>query len=184
MTRFCHSALYALALASLLGVSGCGSVLTESTIALSGVAGAATGAAITKNATVAAALGLGVDSLAREGLRYAERRVHRYEQDRIAATAGSLAVNGVAAWSVSHDIPIEADEQGQVTVSREFGAMDFRCKEIVFSVDTVTKAALSRDTATKAALSRAFYTATICSDGQTWRWATAEPTTRRWSGLQ
>ncbi len=174
MTRFCHSALYALALASLLGVSGCGSVLTESTIALSGVAGAATGAAITKNATVAAALGLGVDSLAREGLRYAERRVHRYEQDRIAATAGSLAVNGVAAWSVSHDIPIEADEQGQVTVSREFGAMDFRCKEIVFSVDTVTKAALSR----------AFYTATICSDGQTWRWATAEPTTRRWSGLQ
>ncbi len=163
-----------LALLALLGLSGCGSVLTESTAALSGVAGAATGAAITKNATIAAAVGLGVDAAAREGLRYVERRVHRYEQERIAAAAGPLPVNAVASWSVSHDLPIENDEQGQVVVSREFGALDFRCKEIIFSVDTKAKTALER----------AFYTATICSDGKVWRWATAEPTTRRWGGLQ
>jgi len=161
-------------LAGLLGLSGCGSLLTEGTATLSGVAGAATGAAITHNATLAAGVGLGVDSLAREGLRYAERRVHRFEQERIALVAGTLPVNGVGAWSVSHDIPIEDDEHGQVVVSREFGAMSFRCKEIVFSVDTMHKQAVER----------AFYTATVCFDGKDWRWATAEPTTRRWGSLQ
>ncbi len=165
---------HSLALLAVLGLSGCGSVLTEATAALSGVAGAATGAAITRDATLAAAVGLGVDSAAREGLRYLTRRIHRYEQDRIAQVAGPLAVNAVAPWSVSHDLPIEPDEQGVVTVSREFGAMDFRCKEIVFSVDETSKAGLQRS----------FYTATICSDGKAWRWATAEPTTRRWGGLQ
>jgi uncharacterized protein YceK len=159
---------------ALLGLSGCGSLLTESTATLSGVAGAATGAAITSNATVAAAVGLGIDSAAREGLRYVERRVHRSEQDRIAEAAGPLPVNAVASWSVSHDLPIERDEHGQVVVSREFGGLGFRCKEIVFSVDT----------AKKSGLERAFYTANICSDGKDWRWASAEPTTRRWGGLQ
>ena len=163
-----------LAFALLTGLSGCGSILTETTAVLSGVAGSATGAAITKNASVAAGIGLGVNAVAREGLRYGERRIHGFEQDRIAAAAGPLAVNAVAAWSVSHDLPIEDDEQGQVVVSREFGALGFRCKEIIFSVDTVGKTGAER----------AFYTATICSDGKVWRWATAEPTTRRWSGLQ
>ncbi len=162
------------ALAALLGLSGCGSLLTEATATLSGVAGASAGAAITHNATVASAIGLGVNSAAREGLNYIERRVHRYEQDRIAETAGPLPVNAVASWSVSHSLPIEDDEGGQVVVSREFGGLGFRCKEIVFSVDR----------ASKRGTERAFYTATICSDGRAWRWATAEPTTRRWGGLQ
>lgn len=161
-------------LAALLGLAGCGSVLTEGTATLSGVAGAATGAAISSNATVAAAVGLGVDSVAREGLRYLERRVHRFEQERIAEAAGPLAVDQVGTWSVSHDIPIESDEKGEVVVSREFGGLSFRCKEIVFSVDTETKKEIDRQ----------FYTATICSNGKAWRWATAEPTTRRWGDLQ
>lgn len=163
-----------LLLLALFGLSGCGSILTEGTATLSGVAGAATGAAISSNATVAAAVGLGVDSAAREGLRFLERRVHRFEQDRIAEAAGPLTPNMIGFWSVSHDVPIENDERGQVVVSREFGAMGFRCKDIVFSVDTQTKQALDRQ----------FYTATICSDGKAWRWATAEPTTRRWGDLQ
>ena len=166
-------AAMALSLA-LLGLSGCGSLLTEGTATIAGVAGAATGAAITSNATIAAAVGLGIDSAAREGLDYVERRVHRYEQNQIAAAAGPLPVNTVAAWSVDHSLPIESDKQGQVVVSREFGALGFRCKEIVFSVDEIKKTGLER----------AFYTATICSDGNAWRWATAEPTTRRWGGLQ
>ena len=163
-----------LALVALLGLSGCGSLLTQTTSTLAGVAGAATGAAITKNATVAAAVGLGVDSAAREGLNFIERRVHGFEQNRIALAAGALPPNAVGVWSVSHDIPIESDAQGQVVVSREFGALGFRCKEIVFSVDKQKEQALER----------AFYTANICFDGQAWRWATAEPSTSRWSGLQ
>ncbi len=167
-------AIRGLVLLAAAGLSGCGSILTEGTATLSGVAGAATGAAISSNATVAAAVGLGVDSLAREGLRYVERRVHRFEQERIAEAAGPLPVNVVGTWSVSHDVPIESDESGAVVVSREFGGLGFQCKEIVFSVDEKTKAGLDRQ----------FYTATICSDGKAWRWATAEPTTRRWGSLQ
>jgi hypothetical protein len=163
-----------LILLAVFGLSGCGSILTEGTATLSGVAGAATGAAISHSATVAAAVGLGIDSAAREGLRYVERHVHRFEQQRIAEAGGLLPVNTVGTWSVSHDLPIENDEQGQIVVSREFGGLGFRCKEIVFSVDTTTKQGLDRQ----------FYTANICSDGTTWRWATAEPTTRRWGDLQ
>lgn len=161
-------------LAALLGLSGCGSLLTEGTATLSGVAGASAGAAITHNATVASAIGLGIDSAAREGLNYVERRVHRFEQDRIAQAAGLLPVNAVGAWSVQHDIPIEDDEAGQVVVSREFGGLGFRCREIVFSVDEKTKHGIDRS----------FYTATICFDGKAWRWASAEPSTYRWGGLQ
>jgi uncharacterized protein YceK len=162
-------------LAALLGLSGCGSLLTETTSTAAGVAGAATGAAITKNATVAAAIGLGVNSLAAEGLRYAERRVHKTEQDNIARVAGVLPMNAVATWSVRHDVPIEPDEGGFVVVSREFGALGFRCKEIVFSVDEQTK---------RHGLVRSFYTANICQDGRSWRWASAEPATSRWGSLQ
>jgi hypothetical protein len=31
---------------------------------------------------------------------------------------------------------------------------------------------------------RAFYTASVCRDGPTWKWATAEPATERWGSLQ
>src|SRR4051794_16027465 len=162
-------------LAALLALSGCGSVLTESTSTVAGVAGAATGAAITKNATVAAAIGLGVNALADEALRYAERRVHKIEQDNIARVAGALPMGAVATWSVRHDVPIEPDEGGELVVSREFGALGFRCKEIVFSVDERTK---------RHGLVRSFYTANVCQDGPAWRWASAEPATSRWGVLQ
>src|SRR5947209_16059273 len=147
-------------LAALLALSGCGSVLTESTSTLAGVAGAATGAAITSNATVAAAIGLGINSAAAEGLRYAERRVHKTEQDNIARTAGALPMGAVSTWYVRHDLPIEPDERGLVVVSREFGGLGFRCREIVFSVDEQSK---------RHGLVRSFYTANICQDGKVWR---------------
>lgn len=161
-------------LVALLALSGCGSLLTEATSTTAGIAGAATGAAITHNATVAAAIGLGINSVAAEGLRYVERRIHRAEQDRIAAVAGPLPVNAVARWSVSHNVPIEPDEFGYVVVSREFGALGFRCKEIVFSVDEGTRQGPHRS----------FFTANICQDGTRWKWASAEPATARWGNLQ
>jgi hypothetical protein len=110
-------------------------------------------------------------------VQYTERRVHHAEQMRIAAAAGPLPPGATAPWRVSHGIPIEADEHGQVAVSRQIVADDaagLNCKEIVFSVDT-TATGLPR---------RAFYTAAICLDGGTWRWATAEPATARWGALQ
>ncbi len=155
-------------------LSGCGPLLTEGTADLAGITGAAAAAAVTNSAAGAAAIGLGVRSIAGEGVRYAERRVHRTEQDAIAQAAGPLEPGMVQAWSVRHTVPIEDNETGQVVVSRAFGAGTFHCKDIVFSVDTTTRQGLQR----------AFYTASICRDGETWRWASAEPSTDRWGGLQ
>jgi hypothetical protein len=165
-------ALSSLSLLLLLG--GCTSLLTEGTAAGAGAAGAGISRAVTKNAGVTTGIGLGVQAAARAGLQYAERSVHQTEQDRIAAVAGSLPVGAVAPWQVIHDIPIEADEHGQVTVSRALGGNGFRCKEIVFSVDHADGHGTASD----------YYTATVCRDGRQWKWATAEPATERWGALQ
>lgn len=162
-----------------LPLGACGSLLTETTADVSGIAGAGIAGAITKDATVGAAIGLGVRSVAAAGLRYAERRVHRAEQDTIAAVAGVTPTGRVAAWHIEHDIPVEEDEHGQVVVAREFGAEEMACKEIVFSVDGEPG-----KTGGSADLHRAFYTATVCRDGQQWKWASAEPATERWGSLQ
>ena len=161
-------------LALLGSLGGCSSFLTEGTSAAAGVTGAALANSITSNGAVAAGVGIGVQAVAKAGLQYAERRTHRVEQLRIAAAAGPLPVGATAPWSVSHTIPIEADEGGVVAVSRQVGAAPLDCKEIVFSVDIKRKGALER----------AFYTAIICNDGTRWRWATAEPATERWGSLQ
>ena len=159
---------------SLLALGGCSDLLTEGTADLAGIGGAAAAHSVTHNATVTTAIGLGVTSLALSGLKSEERAVHGVEQDRIAAAAGGLPLDQVGTWSVSHSVPIEADEKGEVVVSREIGAPDLRCREIVFSVDTVEDSLPAR----------AFYTATICLDGSQWKWASAEPATARWGSLQ
>ena len=158
----------------LLSLSGCGSVITATTSDVAGVAGAGVGSAITNNGAVTAAIGLGVQSVASAGLRLVERRVHRTEQNRIAAAAAALPVGGVASWNVEHDLPIEDDEHGQVAVSRQISADPLDCKEIVFSVDTVEDHKPTR----------AFYVAAICRDGDAWHWASAEPATARWGSIQ
>lgn len=162
----------ALALAALLG--GCTSLATESTSAAAGVGAAAISRGVTRNPAVVTGIGLGVQAAARAGLQYAERKIHQTEQDRIAAVAGALPVGGVGHWDAVHAIPLEADEQGEVAVSRTMGGKSFMCKEIVFSVEHTDKQATQRE----------FYTATICRDGAEWKWATAEPATERWGALQ
>jgi hypothetical protein len=157
-------------LAPLALLGGCTSLLTEGTAAGAGAAGASISHAVTDNAGVTTGIGLGVQAAARAGLQYAERKVHQSEQDTIATAAGPLRVGAVAHWQVVHDIPIEASEQGRVSVSRAFGDSRFACKEIVFSVD--------HEAASE------FYTATVCRDGEHWKWATAEPATERWGALQ
>jgi hypothetical protein len=172
--RLRRFALPLAALAALAPLAGCGSFLTQGTADAAGIAGAGIAGAVSKNATVGAAIGLGVASVANAGLMYEERRVHRRAQDSIAAAAGVLPDGGVAPWQVVHTIPIEVDQHGEVAVSRTISGTDFSCKEIVFSVDEGSGAKLHR----------AFYTGYVCRDGDTWHWATAEPATERWGSLQ
>ena len=153
---------------------GCTSIATEATSAGAGAAGAAIAHNVTHNAGVVTGIGLGVQAAARAGLQYTERKIHQTEQDRIAAVAGVLPVGAVGKWQVVHAIPLEADEQGEVTVSRVLGGSGFTCKEIVFSVDHDNREGTTRE----------FYTAVVCRDGNEWKWATAEPATERWGALQ
>jgi hypothetical protein len=157
-----------------LALAGCGPVLTATTSDVAAIAGAGAANAVTKNAAVATGIGLGIAAGAQAGLEYAERVVHRGEQDRIAAAAGPLAPGVVGQWSVSHLVPIEADEHGDLVVTRVIGGADFTCKELVFSVNTQADHQVRRS----------FYTATVCRDGDVWKWASAEPATERWGALQ
>lgn len=149
-------------------------MLTATTADVAGIAGAGVAGAVTKSAAAAAGIGLGVAAAANAGLASVERDIHRTEQDQIAQAAGPLAPGVVGHWSVSHRIPIEDDEHGDLVVSRLLGTAEFTCKEIVFSVDTIEKTIPDR----------AFYTATVCKDGAAWKWASAEPATERWGSLQ
>jgi hypothetical protein len=163
----------------LLALAGCGSLLAEGTSDTAGIAGAGIAGSVSRDATVGAAIGIGVKSAADFGLSFVERNVHRAEQDRIAAAAGALPEGAAGVWSVSHDIPIENDEHGALVVTRMIAArptsgLGFTCKEIVFSVD--------RGAGTE--FRQGFYTATVCLDGTRWKWASAEPATERWGSLQ
>ena len=170
------TALVALAVAISSALSGCSSLYTEGATAGAGVAGAALAAKVTRNAAVATGIGLGAVAAARAGVQYSERVVHKNTQDGIAKIAGPLDVGAIAPWSVTHSVPIEDDEHGRVTVSRTISTGALDCKEIVFSVD---------QTATKnVPASSAFYVASICRDGDNWKWASAEPATERWGALQ
>ena len=173
-TALATAPIRTLGLVGLLALPACSSLLTGGTSEVAGIAGAGIASSVTKSATAATAIGLGVAAGANAGLQYAERRVHAAEQDRIADAAGSLSAGAAGPWSVSHSVPIEPDEHGEVAVVRVVGAPAIECKEIVFSVDT------TEDHAPR----RAFYTATVCHDGPAWKWATAEPATARWGSLQ
>jgi hypothetical protein len=154
-----------------LALPGCGALLSEGSSAAAGIGGASLAEAVGANAAATTGIGLGVQAGARAGLQYAQRRSRNAAQLRLAAVAGPLEVGGVTRWDTDHSLPIEAEERGEVTVVRRIAAGDLDCKEIVFSVEGDPPA-------------RAFYTATICRDGTTWRWATAEPATERWGSLQ
>lgn len=161
-------------LLTLLALSGCGSVLTEGTSAGAGVAGAGIASAVTKNGTVTAAIGLGTQAAVATALSMEERAVHAVEQKKIAEAAGPLAIGQIAPWSVSHTVPIEDDQHGEVAVSRDISGDPLACKEVVFSIDTIKDKQPTRQ----------FFITDICRDGTDWRWATAEPAVARWGTLQ
>nr|WP_322042923.1 hypothetical protein [Paraburkholderia sp. J67] len=170
------AALTLLVAAASLACSACGSLYSEGATTGAGIAGAAIASKVTSNASVATGIGLGAVAAAKAGVQYSERVVHRNTQDSIAKAAGPLDVGGVAPWSIVHSFPIEDDEHGRVTVSRAISTGELDCKEIVFSVD--------HDATKDKAATSAFYVASVCRDGQTWKWASAEPATDRWGALQ
>ncbi|EIF32581.1 hypothetical protein BCh11DRAFT_00310 [Burkholderia sp. Ch1-1] len=170
------TALVVLVAAISSALSGCSSLYSEGATAGAGIAGAALAAKVTSNAAVATGIGLGAVAAARAGVQYSERVVHTNTQDGIAKIAGPLDVGAVAPWSVTHSVPIEDDEHGRVTVSRTISAGALDCKEIVFSVD--------QSATRNVPASSAFYVASICRDGDNWKWASAEPATERWGALQ
>lgn len=152
-------------------------MLSEGTGAAAGIAGTAIANKVTDNATVATGIGLGVQAGAKAALAYAQRKTRGEEQDAIATAAGALDVGAVGPWRVKHQIPIESDAQGQVSVSRLIGGVGLQCKEVVFSIDTPAEKE-------QAGPQREFFVTTICRDGAHWRWASAEPATARWGSLQ
>jgi hypothetical protein len=157
-------------------LTGCNSVYSEGATAGAGIAGAAIAGKVTENAAVATGIGLGAVAAARAGVQYSQRVVHTDTQDKIAAAAGPLDVGAVAPWIATHSFPIEQDEKGRVTVSRAISTGTLDCKEIVFSVD--------RDATKNREADSAFFVASVCRDGKTWKWASAEPATPRWGALQ
>lgn len=168
--------------------SGCQSVLSEGASTAGGIGGAALAGAVTRNGAAAAGIGLAVQAGTRSVVQYSERVAHNAEQDAIARAAGPLPVGGVAPWSIEHQVPVEPDEHGRVTVSRVFGAPLLDCKEIVFSVDSEagpqTGAKGGAYNAQGQAPTSEFFVATVCRDGDAWKWALAEPATARWGSLQ
>lgn len=158
----------------MLCACGCSSVVSTGAGEIAGIAGAAVAGAVTSNAGVAAGIGLGAQAGGRAGAQYAQRKAHRAAQDRIATAAGPLNLGEVAPWQTEHKPPFEEAEQGRVTVSRVISVTSLECKEIVFSVDSVA------DDAPRSA----FFVAMVCRDGAQWKWASAEPATERWGGLQ
>ncbi len=159
---------------ALLALPGCQALLTEGTSTTAGIGGASIADAVGANAATTTGIGLGVQALGRAGLQPAQRRTHRAAQDQVAAAAGPLPVGGVAGWATNHAVPVEPNERGQVAVSRVISTGPLECKEIVFSVDAGRGERLRRG----------FYLAAICRDGDTWKWASAEPATERWGSLQ
>lgn len=153
---------------------GCTAIVNTGAGELAGIAGAAIADAVTSNAGVAAGIGLGMQAGARAGVQYAQRRVQDAAQDRIAQAAGPLAVGDIAPWRIERKPPLADAQAGRVTVSRVLALASLECKEIVFSVEQDREEA-PRD---------AFYVAMVCREGGSWKWASAEPATARWGGLQ
>ncbi|TDG09171.1 hypothetical protein E1N52_08600 [Paraburkholderia guartelaensis] len=165
-----------LATVASLACSACSSLYSEGAQTGAGIAGAAVASKVTSNAAVATGIGLGAVAAAKAGVQYSERVVHTNTQNSIAHAAGPLEVGGVAPWSITHSFPIEDDEHGRVTVSRTISSGALDCKEIVFSVD--------HDATKDKPASSAFFVASVCRDGDNWKWASAEPATARWGALQ
>lgn len=137
------------------------------------VAGVATGTFST-NPAVGVAVGVSVKAATDAEMNRIFRRMHSDEQDRIAQIAGSLEVGDRRDWAVHHLFSY-GDEAGEVQVLASIDNALASCKSVLFSVISGDREAPARE----------WFVTQTCrqSDGR-WRWAAAEPATRRWGALQ
>jgi hypothetical protein len=139
------------------------------------IAGAVTGAASgsgSANPAVGYAVGIGTKAAVDALSRYISRKRQQAEQDQIADAVGGLAVGQGTTWRIDHKIPV-GNQHGYVTVVRDIPNVLAPCKEVAFTV-LVGKADERRGT----------FVTTACRQGAQWKWAQAEPATRRWGFLQ
>jgi hypothetical protein len=161
--------------AGVMVLSGCSSLVTEGSSAGAGIAGAALANTVTKNAGVAAGIGIGVQAITRTAVQYEQRKIHGEAQQQIAKVAGPLKLGQVQAWRTTLSVPLESEEAGRVAISRVISTGELDCKEIIVSVEQSGSDKLPASE---------FYVAAICRNGSRWDWASAEPATERWGALQ
>jgi hypothetical protein len=146
-------------------LAGC----AESSSAVHGVAtaGVAAGIGSAGGPVVGFLAGLLAGYAVDQGVKFGEREMQANAQQAIADTAGPLEEGKAAVWEVTDATPLFG-RSGVVEVARTFGEA-IPCKDAVFTV---------RD-------GPELFVATICRDKTgRWRWASAEPTVKRWGALQ
>ena len=155
------AALPILALAALASCRAAGDV--------AGVIAAGTTGSASANPAVGIAVGIAVRSGVNALVKYIVRKRRTGEQDAIAEAAGAAPIGAARAWEIRHFIPI-GNTRGQLEPVREIVTPLATCREIVFTI-------VDGD-------DREVYTTTLCREGETWRWAAAEPAVDRWGFLQ
>lgn len=152
-------------LSLLLLVSGCAS--------LGGAAGAVAGigsGALTANPAVGYAVGVTIQAVTDAAVKDVMREWKSDQQDTMARQAGEMKVGQIRQWEIRHTIPY-GNERGEMGVIREMPTPLASCREIFFTVTQDQK-------------NTGPYLATICRQGDLWKWAAAEPAVARWNGLQ
>jgi hypothetical protein len=130
-------------------------------------------AAATANPAVGVAVGIGVNAGIDATFAYLGRKWQQAEQDAIAGEVAAMQPGDRRPWKIEHIIPI-GNEHGEVEVVRAIDTRLTLCKELVFSVELGSGAALTRQ----------WFTTDACRDGKRWKWSAAEPATQRWGVLQ
>lgn len=147
-----------------LALAGCNQVADVAGAVAGGGAALASG-----NPALAIGVGIGVRAATAAGIRYVVRSRQGAEQDEVAAVIGTLAPGEVRRWRIRHTIPL-GNEEGEVRLVREIDNALAPCREALFSVE--------EDGA------RHWFLTTACRQGESWKWAAAEPAVPRWGSLQ
>ncbi|MGI4812070.1 MAG: hypothetical protein ACRYG5_16355 [Janthinobacterium lividum] len=151
-----------------IGLSACSSI--------GGFTGAAAGIAtgtVSGNPAVALGVGVAVQAGTDQLVKHVTRRRQQTEQDEIATVIGGMQIGETRAWEARHTIPI-GNEHGVVKITRIIDNPLAQCRELLYSV-VDGKGAEAKSN---------WYVANACLQGQTWKWASAEPAVERWGNLQ
>lgn len=154
-----------------LPLGGCANMVAD----VSGIATGGTVGAVTANPIVGYSVGMGTRAAVAAGVKYVMRDLHKDEQDVIAGVAGRMREGDTQLWRVEHDLPFGyADENGAVQVTRAIETPIASCKEVLVTIEEGEGAKATRT----------IVVGSICRQGDSWKWATAEPAVERWGYLQ